>query len=56
MFFKLEDELLKMFGVEVGVGWMLLLFFSKDNGGVVYCSLYGLVVYGVGSSVVVVEF
>lgn len=56
MFFKVENELFKMLGVGLGVGWVLLLLFSKDNGGVVYCSLYGLIVYGVGSSVVVMEF
>lgn len=55
MFSKLEDELPKMSGVEAGVGWMLSPPPSKDNGGAAHCSPHGLVAYGAGSSVVVVE-
>jgi hypothetical protein len=42
-------------GVGVGVGWILAAPPSKENGGAKHCSAHGLVAYGAGSSVVVME-
>lgn len=44
-----------MAGVGTGVGWVLSPPASKENGGAVHCSPHGLVAYGAGSSVVVME-
>lgn len=50
-----EGELLRMAGVGTGVGWVLSPPPSKENGGAAHCSPHGLVAYGAGSSVVVME-
>ncbi|XP_024388450.1 uncharacterized protein [Physcomitrium patens] len=44
-----------MSGVGSGVGWVLSPPPSKDNGGAAHCSPHGLIAYGAGSSVVVME-
>lgn len=44
-----------MSGVGAGVGWVLSGPPSKENGGATHCSSQGLVAYGAGSSVVVME-